>query len=130
MKYSNAENFQVKQLEKAKFRLEEKLKKLYGWFILKLEAPVYRDLFSQEKEMLEQNREQFEKLSSIAKCRILKQIVLMLQCNAVIPNFTELCGKKTGKRIRKNCRLSGLSSAVLIHQSVTGLFEVREDLLG
>lgn len=109
---------------------EEKLKKLYGWFILKLEAPVYRDLFSQEKEMLEQNREQFEKLSSIAKCRILKQIVLMLQCNAVIPNFTELCGKKTGKRIRKNCRLSGLSSAVLIHQSVTGLFEVREDLLG
>ena len=28
LKYSNAENFQVKQLEKAKFRLEEKLKKL------------------------------------------------------------------------------------------------------
>ncbi len=108
---------------------EEDLIELYDWFTLKLDAPIYRELFVQEREMLEQNREKFEALSPAAKCRIVKQIVLMLQCNAVIPNFTELCGKKVGKRIRKNCKLSGLSSAYLIHQSVTGLYERREALL-
>lgn len=108
---------------------EENLKKLYDLFLQKLDAPVYHDLFILERAVLDNNREAFFALPLIAKCRILKQIVLMLQCNAVIPNFTELCGKKVGKRIRKNCKLSGLGSAYLIHQSPTGLYEIKEDLL-
>ena len=107
----------------------ENLKDLYNWFLEKLKANIYRDLFAQEKDVLENNREHFMTLSPIAQCRVLKQIVLMLQCNAVIPNFTELCGKKVGKRIRKNCKLTGLDSAYLVHQSPTGLYEVKEDLL-
>lgn len=131
----------LKYLDRAEARKEEssptvydgiddsKLIDLYDWFENKLEAAVYRELFSQEKKVLETSREQFKQLSPVAKCRVLKQILLMLQSNAVIPNFTELCGKKIGKRIRKNCKLSGLISAYIIHQSPTGLYEVRENLL-
>lgn len=108
---------------------EEKTQDLYKAFLIKLGTKTYCDIFSKEKKVLEQYQEQFADLPLAAQCRILKQIMMMLQCNAVKPDFTELCGKKVGARIRKSCKISDLNSAFLIHQSVTGLYEVREDLL-
>ncbi len=103
---------------------------LYDWFLEKLTARVYSELFNSEQRLLTGNRSLFANLSLTAQCRVLYQILLLFQCNAVIPNFTELCGKKGGKRIRKNCNISVCESALLIHQSVTGLYEIRENLLG
>ena len=108
---------------------EEKNIDLFDWFCSKLDTNVYKELFDSERLLLLNNKDSFKQLTLCAQCRILKQIVFMLQCNAVIPNYSELCGKKGGSRIRKNCNISTFNTAFMIHQSVTGLFEIKEDLL-
>lgn len=102
---------------------------LYDWFRNKLGANVYKGLFDKELTALEAYREKFLDAPPLIQCKILKELISMLQCNATYANLTLLCGKKVGNRIRKSCNISELHSAVLIHQSVTGLFEVRENLL-
>ena len=101
----------------------------YDWFLLKLDANVYNGLFEKEKTALKIHRKRFENLALLDQCKILKELIMMMQCNATYANLTLLCGKRVGNRIRKSCNLTELNSAVMIHQSVTGLFEVREDLL-
>lgn len=102
---------------------------LYDWYLNKLKANVYSGLFEKEQTAIQAYREEFMKAALLDQCRILKELIVMMQCNATYADLTLLCGKKVGNRIRKPCNLSGLTSAAIIHQSVTGLFEVREDLL-
>lgn len=108
---------------------EDKNADLYKWFLNKLKAGVYSGIFDNERAVLDKSLDAFMELAPLAQCRILREILNMFRCNAVKANFTELCGKKVGNRIRRSCVVSSHESAVLIHQSVTGLFEVREDLL-
>ena len=58
------------------------------------------------------------------------EILKAFRCNPQYANLKELCNKGTVGRILQHKRISDCQEAVLVHQSVTGLYEVREDLLG
>ena len=57
------------------------------------------------------------------------EILKAFKCDAQISNLKDLCGKGNVGKILKNASLQGFQSAYLIHQSPTGLYEYRTDLL-
>jgi hypothetical protein len=61
--------------------------------------------------------------------KLLLEALKAFRCNAVYGNFEQLSGVKMRGRIEMNKKISALSSAYLINQSVTGLYEHRIDLL-
>jgi CRISPR-associated endonuclease Csn1 len=61
--------------------------------------------------------------------RLLMETLKAFCCNAAYANFTELSGKGTRGRVELNKKVSTLSSAYIINQSVTGLYEHKIDLL-
>lgn len=107
----------------------EKNMALYDFFLKKLSSNCYRNLFSKEEQILAKRREDFSNLPVAAQCRIIAEVLKIFTCNAELPNLKELCGSAIGERIRKSANISGLNSAYIIHQSPTGLYEYRTDLL-
>jgi CRISPR-associated endonuclease Csn1 len=73
--------------------------------------------------------EKFVSMSMWEQSKILLESLKAFCCNAAYANFTELSGKGTRGRVELNKKVSALSSAYIIHQSVTGLYEHKIDLL-
>lgn len=107
----------------------EKNKALYDFFLKKLSSNCYGKLFTKEGQVLAKRRDDFSMLPVAAQCRIIAEVLKLFTCTAELPNLKELCGSAIGERIRKSANISGLNSAYLIHQSPTGLYEYRTDLL-
>lgn len=72
----------------------------------------------------------FESMSLHDQALVLLEILKAFRCSAQNANLTALCGKGTVGRVLISKKLTGCSSAYLIHQSSTGLYEYRENLLG
>ena len=102
---------------------------LYRFFLEKMNSGVYSRLLKNMRKDLEDNKESFEAKSLYEQAMLLLEILKPFRCNPQNANLKELCGKGTVGRITMNKRIDGMKSAHLIHQSVTGLFEVRENLL-
>ena len=102
---------------------------LYKCFCNKLATSSYGQLFSDERKVLENNAEGFALLSVPAQCRVLSEILKIFICDAQKADLKELCGKAVGKRVRRSANISSCNSVFLIHQSPTGLYEYRTDLL-
>lgn len=102
---------------------------LYKCFCNKLATSSYGQLFSDERKVLENNAEGFALLSVPAQCRVLSEILKIFICDAQKADLKELCGKAVGKRVRRSANISSCNSVFLIHQSSTGLYEYRTDLL-
>ena len=79
--------------------------------------------------VLKSGRSAFAALPLSNQCRILLEILNVFQCNAVKGNLVEIGGKKGEGAIRKNKKINQIGSIALLHQSATGLFERRVDLL-
>ena len=109
--------------------IEEQNLQLYDLLVNKMEANVYRDLLGNMKQDLVNSREAFCRKTPAQQARLLLEILKAFRCNAQNANLKELCGKGTVGRITISKRISGCGKAALVHQSVTGLYEVREDLL-
>ena len=107
----------------------EKNKALYDFFLKKLSSNCYGKLFTKEGQVLAKRRDDFSMLPVAAQCRIIAEVLKLFTCTAELPNLKELCGSAISERIRKSANISGLNSAYLIHQSPTGLYEYRTDLL-
>ena len=107
----------------------EKNKALYDFFLKKLSSNCYGKLFTKEGQVLAKRRDDFSMLPVAAQCRIIAEVLKLFTCTAELPNLKELCGSTISERIRKSANISGLNSAYLIHQSPTGLYEYRTDLL-
>lgn len=107
----------------------EKNKALYDFFLKKLSSNCYGKLFTKEGQVLAKRRDDFSMLPVAAQCRIIAEVLKLFTCTAELPNLKELCGSAIGECIRKSANISGLNSAYLIHQSPTGLYEYRTDLL-
>ena len=107
----------------------EKNLQLYSFFLKKLQSPCYGALFASLYSDMQNSVNTFEEMSLYHQTVILLEILKAFRCNAQKPDFTLLCGKGSVGAILKNKNISQLSSAYLVHQSVTGLFEVRENLL-
>ncbi len=103
---------------------------MFDFFIEKCGQKVYESFLKNMKADMVSNRTVFEKMSVLGQCKLLLEVLKAFRCDATNPNFKELCGKGTVGRIALSSNLSNFSSAYLINQSVTGLFETSVDLLG
>ena len=74
-------------------------------------------------------RGNFESLGILEQAKTLLEILKLFKCDRQCPSFELLNGKKTVGVIKKNVVLMKIDSAYLINQSVTGLYEVKVDLL-
>lgn len=102
---------------------------LYNWFIERLESSVYGKLMPALLTNLKASIETFEGMSILSQAKTLMEILKAFKCDAQNPNLKELCGKGVVGRIEKNSNLRVFQTAYLIHQSPTGLYEYRTDLL-
>lgn len=102
---------------------------LYNWFVERLESSVYGKLMPALLANLKSSAETFEKMGILSQGKTLMEILKAFKCDAQNPNLKELCGKGVVGRIEKSSNLRSFQSAYLIHQSPTGLYEYRTDLL-
>ena len=68
-------------------------------------------------------------LCVLNQSKILLEILKLFKCDRQCPNFELLNGKKSVGIIYASSSLNKVISAYLINQSVTGLYEVKVDLL-
>lgn len=102
---------------------------LYKFFLKKLSSPVYQRLLSNMERDLKESEESFRKMNLHDQAITLLEILKAFRCNAQNANLSLLCGKGTVGRVLISKKLENCTSAFLIHQSPTGLYEVRENLL-
>ncbi len=103
---------------------------MYQLFLNKLNAPVYGRLLGNMRNDLINSHHSFLEKSVYEQSMILLEILKAFRCNAQNSNLTALCGKGTVGRVMISKKLDSYSHAFLIHQSPTGLYEIRENLLG
>ena len=124
-KESNAE---VPISKASKFSVERNIE-LYNHFIERIDNSIYSKMFSNVSTDMKTNKEKFAKMSLYNQCNVLKEVLKSFQCNAALTSFTLLCDKGNVGAIMHSKKISECSSAYLIHQSVTGLFETKVNLL-
>ena len=101
---------------------------IYSFLIEKLSLPQYANIPS-VLATIKTLRTNFSALSLLAQCKALIEILHALQCNRTLSDLSAIGGKSKVGVLVKSKNISNLSSAVLVNQSVTGLFETRVDLL-
>lgn len=96
----------------------------------KMVNTVFKPKFGALGKRLQNKREEFCKLSLYQQCYVIRQILKILHCTVETGDLT-LIGeaKNCGKTTISNKLQSGYSSAKLINQSVTGLYENETDLI-
>ncbi len=102
---------------------------LYCFFLNKLKAGIYHRLLSNMEKDLNSCKDAFLQLSLHDQALVLLEILKAFRCNPQNANLTALCGKGTVGRVKISKKLSGCKTALLLHQSPTGLYEYKEDLL-
>lgn len=102
---------------------------MYAWFVERLKTSVYGKLMPSLLTNLNAGVEAFKKMSVLSQAKTLMEILKAFKCDAQNPNLKELCDKGLVGRIQKKAALQGFNTAYLIHQSPTGLYEYRTDLL-
>lgn len=103
--------------------------KLYEWFFERLNSNSYKSLFTSVIKDMDSCREKYEDLCVLNQSKILLEILKLFKCDRQCPNFALLNGKKSVGIIYASSSLNKVISAYLINQSVTGLYEVKVDLL-
>lgn len=103
---------------------------LYDVLCGKLNNTIYKYRPNNQGEELMSLREKFMQLSCEEECIVLNEILWFLRCKPTTTADLRMLGKSknTGK-MRVNKIISKHKSAILINQSVTGLFEQKIDLL-
>ena len=114
---------------KASLINNERNEKLYDSFVEKIDNTIYKNLFANVSKDLKANREKFVNMSLKEQCYLLCEILKAFKCDATTPSFKELCGKGVVGRVQKSKKISENESVCLVHQSVTGIFETKIDLL-
>ncbi len=107
---------------------EENLR-LYRFLKDKSLARVYGNGVSTFTKLLDQREEAFSCLSLHAQCKVLAEMLKFFRCNAEYPNMELLDGPGKMGITLFNKKISDRKSMFLIHQSVTGLYEIEIDLL-
>jgi len=102
---------------------------IYDWFIHRLSTNIYANLLKNLLNDLEKYRDKFSKMDNLLQAKILVELLKAFKCDRQCPSIKELNGNQTSGIINFNSTISSMKSVILIHQSVTGLFEVKQDLL-
>lgn len=108
---------------------KEKNIDMYDYFINKLEGKPYANLFANLVIDLKNNASKFNDLSVLNQCNVLLNILNAFKCDRSSVDISLLNGKKTAGVLTKNSCISNFKECKLVNQSVTGLYEVKIDLL-
>lgn len=107
----------------------EKNLDLYKLFLSKLRDTSYNVRLAQQAINLTSAMERFAALPASDQCEVLREILNLFTCNRSTANLKALgLGGSLGT-VTTSRTLSGYQKALLIHQSVTGLFEQTVNLL-
>lgn len=120
-----------RELEVTKFDFisKEKNLEMYEWFLKKFQKNVYKKLFGSLESNLTKCKDKFIQLDILNQSKILIEILKAFQCDRQCPSLEVLNGTKTSGIIKVNSKISNYNSIYLINQSVTGLYEVKVNLL-
>ena len=73
-------------------------------------------------------RDKFEGLVIEKQCEVLNELLHLTQCKPLTANLLELGESKDSGKMQKSTIVSNAKSAVLVHPSITGLYEQVVDL--
>ena len=103
--------------------------RLYDMLSDKIRNSIYGKLFENMLNDMDEGKKKFVSMSVLEQCKLLMEILKAFKCDAQHPSFKELNGKGSVAGIKKNKKISSYSSVYLIHQSASGLYEKKIDLL-
>ncbi len=114
---------------KSKMLYSERNIEIYEMLIEKIKCTVYSKIIGGIAKYMEESREKFATMSILDQCKTIKEIMKAFRCNASLTSLDLLCGKGSVGSILKSKKISSAKSVYLIHQSITGIFEKRVNLL-
>lgn len=126
---SKPENYNITELDKVS--TDENLK-LFDILTSKMTDTILKVKFGDMGVKIASHRDAFEKLDVRKQCFVLVEILKIIHCNILEGDLTFIGGAKQSGSIKMSSVISeikGVKSIYLVHQSVTGLFEKKIDLL-
>lgn len=129
------QEYLFKQMEQYLERKQEEklaalpLDELYDVLLAKAEHPAYQKLVNSQLDKLKSGRQLFEQLSVVQQATVMKAILELFLCTSTESDLTLIKGSKHTINNRFSKNITKLDSFVIIHQSVTGLYEQRIDLM-
>ena len=126
---SMPENYNI--TERDKVSADENLK-LFDILTSKMTDTILKVKFGDMGVKIASHRDAFEKLDVRKQCFVLAEILKIIHCNILEGDLTFVGGAKQSGSIKMSSVISGIKgvkSIYLVHQSVTGLFEKKIDLL-
>ena len=102
---------------------------LFDYLREKITNSIYSSILISVFKVIEKNRMKFEKLSVLEQCKVLKQIIFAFRCNLIPSDLRDINGSEKTGMLKMSRLISKHKKFMLIHQSVTGLFEKEVDLL-
>lgn len=110
---------------------KEQNEQLYQTLQQKLTDTIYQYRPKNQIDTIEKGYEKFLELSCEEQCIVLNEILWLFRCTAKTRvNLKKIGGKENAGVIRIKHIISNEESVILYHQSVTGLYEQKIDLLG
>lgn len=129
----------IKALEKASYDeidkngnviiTKEKNKKLFMTLTLKLNSKPYIYNKWNIYKTIEGKEDVFESLDIEKQCFVINQIISWINSTTQTVNLKNLKGSEYAGKLALNKKISECKECILIHQSITGMYERRIDLL-
>ena len=107
------------------------LNSLYDELTSKLETSIYKKRPANQLNALEKGKEKFKNIQTLReKAQIIKEMLIMYRCDATtVANLKAIGGSANAGNMAYNKNTLPTKKLILIHQSVTGLFETEEELV-
>lgn len=107
---------------------ESQLVALYDCFMKKLQESIYAVRMGTQGKTLEEKRENFLKLTMEDKCKVLYEVLHLFQCQSGAADLKLIGGPGSAGILVLNYNISKVDSAIIINQSITGIYEKKIDL--
>ena len=110
---------------------QDDLNDLYDELYIKLKESIYNKRPANQLGTLEKGREKYRAIGDLReKAKIINNILALFQCDATTStNLKEIGGTANAGNMAYNKNTLPTKKLILIHQSVTGLFETEEELV-
>lgn len=129
----------IKAIEKANYEetdkdrnviiTKEKNSQLFKTLLLKLNGKPYKNNRWNIYKMIEGKEDVFEALDIEEQCFVLNQIINWINSTTQNVNLKSLKGSEHAGTLTLNKKISECNEFILMHQSITGMYERRIDLL-
>lgn len=123
------QNFDEKNIDNEWIISSEKNLKLYDVLTNKLTGGIYLNRKSSIINLLINGRKKFISLTKAQQCVIITRIISWFNSTQQKVDLTDIGGSANSGYLKTSKQISNAREAILIQQSVTGLYEKRIDLL-